>query len=88
MQTQQQGASSATTFFDSAVENFEVVSHHKTYGNEKKWILPILSQHKPNENMKNALKSRFFVLMTCQMKTKVIFVFIPDSFDKSERWMY
>ena len=30
------GVSSAPTFSDFAVENFEVVFDHKTYGNEKK----------------------------------------------------
>ena len=53
--------SSAPTFSDFAVQNLEVVFDHKTYGNEKKnWILPFLSWHKPNKNMKNAVKSRFF----------------------------
>ena len=30
------GVSFAPTFSDFAVENFEVVSDHKTYGNDKK----------------------------------------------------
>ena len=29
-----------------------------------------------------------FLLMTCEMKTKVLFVFIPDGFDKREQWVY
>ena len=56
-----QGVSAAPTFSDFAVENFEVVSDLKTYGNDKKnWILPFLSQHKTIKNMENAVKSRFF----------------------------
>ena len=82
-----QVVSSAPTFSDFAVQNFEVVSDGKTYG--KKFILPILSQRKPNKNMRNAVKSRFFfVLMTFKMNTKVMFVFIPDGLDKREDWMY